>query len=153
MRGVAIQLLRVQHLRETLAKCVARKAFCDIRKFKDVADTVMNERYWDLHYAICKGLYAASLLFRCVNQKLGGMDHIRYLMIQITCLLQKIVDEIVEKWEALGEDNLKLINCAKFDLEFDTPKAMGGLKTEGLDDEGYLISLSSFFYFVSQTHP
>lgn len=62
MGGVAIQLLRVLCLRETLAECVASKAFRDLKKFKNVADIVMNERYWDLHYAVCKSLYPAYLL-------------------------------------------------------------------------------------------
>ncbi len=56
------------------------------------------------------------------------------MMMQITRLLPKTIDDIVKKWENLGEDNLKLIMCAKSDLEFDTPKMMGGSKTEGLDD-------------------
>ncbi len=141
MGGVAIQLLRVLRLRETLAECVISKAFCDLKKFKDVADIVMNERYWDLHYAVCKGLYPAYLLQRCADQKLGGMDRVKYLMMQITHLLPKMVNEIVEKWDALGEDNLKLIHCAKSGLEFDTPKAVGGSKTEGLDDDGDVIPL------------
>ena len=134
MGGVAIQLLRVLHLCETSAECVVSKAFLDLKKFKSVADIVMNERYWELHYAVCKGLYPAYLLLRCADQKLGGMDHVKYLMMQITRLLPKTIDDIVEKWENLGEDNLKLIMCAKSDLEFDTPKMMGGSKTEGLDD-------------------
>ncbi len=79
MGGVAIQLLRVLRLRETLAECVVSKAFRDLKKFKSVADIVMNERYWELHYAVCKGLYPAYLLLRCADQKLGGMDHVKYL--------------------------------------------------------------------------
>ncbi len=62
-------------------------------------------------------------------------------MMQITRLLHKMVNQIVEKWDALGEDNLKLIHCAKSDYEFDTPKAIGGLKTEGLDDNGNHVPL------------
>ena len=55
MGSVVIQLLRVLCLRETLAECVASKAFRDLKKFKDVANIVMNERYyWDLHYAVSK---------------------------------------------------------------------------------------------------
>ena len=61
------------------------------------------------------------------------MDRVKYLTLQITRLLPKSIDDIVEKWSNLGEDNLKLIHCAKC-LEFDTPKAVGGSKTEGLDD-------------------
>ena len=80
MGGVAIQLFRVLRLRETLAECVASKAFCDLKKYRDVADIIMNERYWDLLYAVCKGLYPAYLLQRYVDQKLGGMDHVKYLM-------------------------------------------------------------------------
>ena len=141
MGSVAIQLLRVLRLWEKLAECVISKEFRDLKKFKDVADIVMNERYWDLHYAVCKGLYPAYLLLRCADQKLGGMDCVKYLMMQITRLLPKMVNEIVEKWDALGEDNLKLIHCAKSGLEFDTPKAVGGSKTEGLDDDGDVIPL------------
>ena len=139
MGGVAIQLLRVLRLRETLAECVASKAFCDLKKFKDVADIVMNERYWDLLYAVCKGLYPAYLLLRCADQKLGGMDRVKFLMMQITRLLPKMIDDIVEKWDALREDNLKLIIFAKSDYKFETPKTIGGLKTEGLDDNGNFV--------------
>ena len=138
-------MLTVLSLCETLSECVARKAFCDLKKFKDVADIVMNERYWDLHYTVCKVLYPAYLLLKCANQKLGGMDRVKYLMMQITCLLPKVVDEIVDKWEALGEDNLKLVHCANSDSEFDTPKATGGLKTEGLDDEDEFIAFVFIF--------
>ena len=76
MGGVAIQLLRVLCLCQTLVECVASKAFCDLKKFKDVADIIMNERYWDLHYTVYKGLYPAYLLLRCPDQKLGGMDRV-----------------------------------------------------------------------------
>ena len=152
MGGVAIQLLRVLGLQKTFAECVISKAYRDLKKFKDVADIVMNERYWDLHYAVCKGLYHAYLLLWCADQKLGGMDRVKYLMMQITRLLPKACDEIVEKWDSLGEDNLKLIHCAKSDFEFDTPKMMGGLKTEGLGD-GELGALQLFLLVELQPNP
>ena len=97
MGGVAIQLLQVLRLRETLAECVASKAFRGLKKFKNVADIVMNERYWDLHYAVCKSLYPAYLLLQCADQKLGGMDRVKYLTLQITHLLLKVIYDVVEK--------------------------------------------------------
>ena len=150
MGGVSIQLLQVLRLRETLAECVASKAFCDLKKFKNVADIVMNERYWDLHYAVCKSLYPAHLLLRCADQKLGGMDRVKYLMLQIIHLLPKSIDDIVEKWSNLGEDNLKLIMCAKSDLEFDTPKMLGDQKLKGWMMVN-LMSLSSFLCCITSS--
>ena len=53
MGGVAIQLLRVLRLRETLAECVASKAFRDLKKYRDVADIIMNERYIGICFMQC----------------------------------------------------------------------------------------------------
>ena len=50
-----------------------------------------------------KGLYPAYLVLRCVDQELGRLDHIKYLMMQITQLLPKSIDENVDQWNALGE--------------------------------------------------
>ena len=65
---------RVLHLHEMLAECVASNACQGIKKVKDVADSVMNEENWDLHYMVCKGLYPAHLLLRCTDQKLVGIN-------------------------------------------------------------------------------
>ena len=45
---------------------------------------------------------------------------------------------------------MKLIRCAKSDYEFETPKTIGGLKTEGLDDNGTF--LSPFVLSSPDTH-
>jgi hypothetical protein len=63
---------------------------------------------------------------------------------QITHFLPKTIDENADKWDALGEDNLKLIHFTKSELE---------LRKEGLDDEGEFIALPLFFLVVSHPHP
>ena len=78
------------------------------------------------------------------------MDHVKYLTLQIIRLLPKSIDDIVEKWSNLGEDNLKLIMCAKSDLEFDTPKMLGDQKLKGWMMVN-LMSLSSFLCCITSS--
>ena len=65
--------------------------------------------------------------------KIGGIDKVKYFMHQIDRLLPQSIDEVIEKWDSDSCPALKLKLACDGDLEFDLPKSMGGLKTNGLE--------------------
>lgn len=100
MAGEFLQLLRVFRLKNAIVQCVSDKVFLDMpQEFQFLGPLVKNDKYWDLHFAVCQLLYPLMRLLRLADMRVGGMDKVKYYAMQVDRLMSNGLDNAVQKWK------------------------------------------------------
>ena len=131
MGGEALQLLRILQLKDTIMEAVMSKVFAEYKEFSFVGQIVKYDGFWDLWLAICQAWYPLICLLRLADTSIGDMDKVKYYVSQIDRLLDRGLQNVIEKWTPPTRPAEKLLNVSTRNIDLDTS---GLAKTEGLEE-------------------
>ena len=69
------------------------------RSFRKYAEVMNTDHYWDLHFSVIQLLYPLYRLLRLADMCIGGMDRVKFYILQINRLYPAALDDVVKKWE------------------------------------------------------
>ena len=100
--------MRVYRLKDTILNCLTDKLFLDLGdEFTPVARVVQQEEsYWELHYAVVQLLYPLYRLLRLANMRIGGMDRVKYYILQADRQDENTDSEVESDCEGEDEDSV-----------------------------------------------
>ena len=111
MGGEAIQLLCVMRLRDTLLECMASKVFLEMKKFQYIGAVARKDEFWALQFSVCQMLYPLYRLLRLCDMKVGGIDKVKFYVVQVDRLLDEGLDRVLLAIEKMGDNYNNLANA------------------------------------------
>ena len=119
MGGYAIQLMRIFRLKNALAQCFTDATFLSLpRKYQKFAEVMKQDSYWELHFSVVQLLYPLYRLLRLADMRIGGMDKVKYYILQVDRLIDDALEKVCNMWDAAPGAEL------------------GALRSESLPDAG-----------------
>jgi hypothetical protein len=161
MGGEILQLLRVLRLRDPICEAVNSKVFLETKKFHFIGRLLRKESFWEFLFAICKAFYPLFRLLRLTDTRIGGIDKVKYYIMQVDRLLKPGLEQILELWKKPSSPHWDILMAAGKAIDKGERPSTAGLKTSGMDPadvaDGELISflcvICSFWVLLNLYFP
>ena len=93
-----LQFIRVLRLKDALLSTVNNVVFKDWNRFTFVSKIIGYDEFWQLLFAMIQALYPIYRILRLADMKIGGMDKLKFYVLQTDRLLDAGVENVVKKW-------------------------------------------------------
>lgn len=115
-----LQFMRVLRLKDPLMAASRDPVFIDYGRFEFVGNIIGYPSFWTLLFAMVQALHPVYRLLRLADLKCGGMDRVKYYVLQTDRLLMPGLENVVTQWENPLMPNLELSSASlsKSDKEF-----------------------------------
>lgn len=112
-----------------------------------IVPVIKSETYWEFHFAVIQALYPLYQLLCFADMKEGGIDKVKYYIMQVNCLLDDGIGNVCSKKESAEESPVvqKLCDVVCVDLLDPDEKSQNKFK---MQEDGSKFWKQFMFYLV-----
>ncbi len=102
MAGHELNLLCLYCLQAPTLEVIMKKTFLDMfTAFHAPTHVLEKPEFWHFLYAVVQALYPMFCILRLVDMKIGGMDKLKFYVMQADKLLPFYMENVKDQWDSL----------------------------------------------------